>query len=109
MVRKEILPYLFSDGVSNSADGHYDDDYSEIDAFAAYSFRADCFYNDNGVMAMKIVMMMLMMMPMLMILIICDNFGDDGEVMIVGVLVIEIAMAISFAKVDFSYSKCSKL
>ena len=46
---------------------------------------------------------------MLMILMIRDDFGDDGEVMMVGVLVMAIMMATAFARVDFNYFKCSEL
>ena len=38
-----------------------------------------------------------------------DDFVNDDEMMMVGVLVMAIAMAIAFATVDFRYSKCGKL
>ena len=37
-----------------------------------------------------------------------DDFVNDDEMMMVGVLVMAIAMATAFATVDFRYSKCGK-
>ena len=38
-----------------------------------------------------------------------DDFVNDDEMMMVGVLVMAIAMATAFVTVDFRYSKCEKL
>ena len=38
-----------------------------------------------------------------------DDFVNDDEMMMVEVLVMAIAMATAFAKVDFTYFKCAKL
>ena len=37
-----------------------------------------------------------------------DDFRNDGEIMMVEVLVVVIAMATAFARVDFSHFKCAK-
>ena len=38
-----------------------------------------------------------------------DDFVNDDEMMMVGVLVMAEAMAAAFARADSSYSKCAKL
>ena len=38
-----------------------------------------------------------------------DDFVNDDEMMMVGVLVMAIAMTTAFATVDFRYFKCGKL
>ena len=55
------------------------------------------------------MMVVFVMMLMLVILRIRDDFGDDGEVMMVEVLVVAIAIGRIFARVDFTYFKCAKM